>query len=162
MKHFAIAALCMIALAFVGVRSGLVRIHYARMIDNHVLSNPLKVDRVDGRLILLSDGRAIELDDGSLDDRWCRLLKAGSEIEIDTSEGDDYFLIWGNEPRFVCGGTATFRIPLFPYDVDGNRRSLIGVGSFSEELKEAEHAVVPNHSLPSSQKSTSPVRDTED
>ncbi len=162
MKNFSIAALCVIALAIVGVRSGLVRIHYARMVDNHVLSNPLKVDRVDGRRILLSDGRAVELDDGPLDDRWSRLLKAGSEIEIDTSEGDDCFLIWGNEPRFVCGGTAAFRIPLVPYDVDGNRRSLIGFGSFPDELKEAEQAVAPNRSLTPSQKSTSPVRVSDD
>jgi hypothetical protein len=162
MKNFAIAALCVIALAILGVRSGLVRIRYARMIDNHVLSNPVKVDRVDGSRILLSDGRAIELDDGPLDDRWSRLLKAGSEIEIDTSDGADYFPMWGNEPRFVCGGTAAFRIPLIPYDVAGNRRSLIGFGSFSEESKEAEQAVAPNRSAVPSLNSTPSVRDSED
>lgn len=138
MKSFAITALCAIALTFVGVRFGVVRIHYARMIDNHVLSNAIKVDRVDGNRILLSDGRAIELDDGPLDDQRRRLFEAGSEIEIDTSDGNVSFPMWGREPRLVCGGTAAFRIPLIPYDVDGNRRSLIGFGNFSEELKEAE------------------------
>jgi hypothetical protein len=144
MKNFAIAALCMIALVIVGVQSGLVRIRYARMIDNQVLANPVKIDRVDGGRILLSDGRVIDLDDGPLDERWSRVLKEGSEIEIDTSDGDDYFPMWGNEPRFVCGGTAAFRIPLIPYDVNGNRRSLIGFGTFSEESKKAEQAVHGN------------------
>ena len=138
------AALCAIALVIVGVQSGLVRIRYARMIDNQVLASPVKIDRVDRGRILLSDGRAINLDDGPLDEGWSRLLKAGSEIEIDTSDGVDYFPMWGNEPRFVCGGTAAFRIPLIPYDVDGNRRSLIGFGTFSEEPKEAEQAVHGN------------------
>lgn len=144
MKNVTIAALCVIALVIIGVCSGLVEIHYARKVDNQVLSNPVKVDRVDGRRIRLSDGRAIELDDGPLDDRWSRLLKAGSEIEIDSSEGDDLLSVWGSEPRFVCGGTAAFRIPLIPYDEDRNRRSLIGFGAFSERSKVAEQIVGPD------------------
>lgn len=144
MKDFAFGALGLLLLAVVGVYSGFVNIRYARMIDNPALSNPIKIDRVDGARILLSDGRGIELDEGPLNDRWSRLLKPGSEIEIDTSDGDDYFPMWGSEPRFVCGGTAAFRIPLIPHDVNGNRRSLIGFGSFSKKSKEAEQGAPPN------------------
>jgi len=133
MKVFAITTLCVIALATFGVRSGAVRIRYARMTDNNALSNSVKIDRVEPGRILLVDGREILLDDGPLDERWVRLLKPGSEIEIDGSEGYDDFLLWGNEPRFICGGTAMFRIPLIPHDVDGNRRSIIAAGHFAEE-----------------------------
>ncbi len=143
MKSVTIAALCVIALVIIGVCSGLVEIRYARRVDNQVLSNPVKVDRLDGRRIRLSDGREIELDDGPLDDRWSRLLKAGSGIEIDPSEGENFLAVWGSEPRFVCGGTAVFRIPLIPHNVDGNRRSLIGFGAFSDRSKVAEQVVGP-------------------
>ncbi len=144
MKDYGFAAVGLLLLAVVGVLSGFVNIRYARMIDNPVLANPVKIDRVDGGRILLSDGRAVELEDGPLRDRWSGLLKAGSEIEIDTSDGDDDFPMWASEPRFVCGGTAAIRIPLIPHDVDGNRRSLIGIGSFVKKSNEAERGIAPN------------------
>lgn len=147
MKNYTTAAVCVFIVgvfAFFASRGRLVRFGYARMIDNQALTHPIKVDRVDGPQIKLADGRTIQLED-RLDHYWSDSLKAGSTVEVDTSSGDDYFAIYGNEPRSICGGTYAFTIPLFPHDVNTNRRSLLGFGSFSKTPKEeAKQAAAPN------------------
>ena len=110
----------------------MVRINYARMIDNPVLSDPVGVKRVVGNQIFLKDGRVIELDGAPLHSAWDELKKNGGEIEIDSSDGDGFVTLWGKKRRSVCGGTAVIRIPLIPHDVNRNERRLVGCGSFVE------------------------------
>jgi hypothetical protein len=151
MKTFAITAVFVLLLAVVAVRKGVVNIHYARMIDNQALSNPIRVESVDGTRIRLSDGRTIQLDEAAFDAYSRGQFVAGRMIEmIGNCAATDYFILLGNVPQTICGGTSAFRIPLIPRDVDRNVRGVIGVGSFYEDSKEADQAEVPSDSLPSS------------
>jgi hypothetical protein len=147
MKNYTTSAVCVVfaaVFAFYASRGRLVKFGYARMVDNEALTHPIKVNRVDGPQITLADGRTIQLEE-RLDRYWSDSLKAGSTVEVDTSSGDDYFAIYGNEPRSICGGTYAFTIPLFPHDVNANRRSLLGFGSFSKKpSEEAEPVTAPN------------------
>lgn len=139
MKTFAIAALCLLALAILAVQTGFVNAHYARRVNNQPLSSPVTIERIDGSRIQLRDGRSIELFDGPLSDRWSSLLKAGDEIEVDDADGDEDFPIYAKESIFVCGGTSPFRIPLIPHNVNRYRRSFVDIGSFVPARREAQN-----------------------
>lgn len=137
MKALVIGLACVVALLTLGVFTGVVRIRYARMVDNPVLSHPVAVARVEGHRIFLKDGRVIELDaDPSHSPAWRSLREGGGEIEIEAK--DDFVTVWGEKRRVVCGGVAAIRIPLIPHDVNGNERALVGFGSWSEEEPEEE------------------------
>ena len=139
MKAFAIGLAGIVALLSLGVFTGAVSIRYARMIDNPVLSHPVAVARVVENRIILKDGRVIELEDRRpLDSSWDELRESGGEIEVDAEDGD--LTVWGKKRRFVCGGTAAFRIPLIPRNVNANRRVLVGFGWWADEVAEEEEA----------------------
>ena len=130
MKNFLIVVIIGFALFFWGAYSGVINIHYFRYIENQTLSHPVGIASVIGNRITLENGRTIELDDGPLAEHWNAILKKNrSQIEVEDLEVD-MLIIWGNEPRFICSGTAPFRIPLIPRDVNRNRRSLIGGGHY--------------------------------
>jgi hypothetical protein len=144
MKTWAVSVACLIVVTLLGIVSGVVKISYARMIDNPVLSNPMAVARIMENQIFLKDGRVIEVDAGTVASAWEELRENGGEIEIDESDGDGFVTLWGSKRRFVCGGTAAFRIPLIPHNVDANQRALVGFGSFVEPEPQANISERPS------------------
>lgn len=137
MKTWAVSVACLIVVTLLGIVSGVVKISYARMIDNPVLSNPVAIARVMENQIFLKDGRVIEVDAGTVASAWEELRENGGEIEIDESDGEGFVTLWGSKRRFVCGGTAALQIPLIPHDVDANQRELVGFGSLVEPEPDA-------------------------
>lgn len=122
-----------------GINLNFVSIRYPRIIENQTLSAPVRVSSVDRDLMQLEDGRKIRLDQGPLDDPWDRLLgRPGCSVEIETVEEIGTVVIWSNEPRTVCGGTAAIKLRLIPHDVNRNRRSLVAFGTVTENGPNAE------------------------
>ncbi len=126
-----------------GVNSGFIRIRYARMVPNQPLSSPVVIERVAGNVIMLHDGRTIELDQ-ELNDSWRDLLPNGGEIEIESHGPDGTCDIYGKQRRFVCGGTSPIKLSLIPYDVNGYYRSFVGGGNLSVPQPNEKHAVGGN------------------
>lgn len=128
-----------------GVQLNFVSVRYPRIIENQTLSASVRISSIDRDLIQLEDGRKIRLDQGPLDDPWDRLLSMPDcSVEIEPIEEIGTVVIWSNEPRTICGGTAAIKLRLIPHDVNRNRRSLVAFGTVTDDSPKAEQVVTPN------------------
>lgn len=109
---------------------GLIGIHYPCLVDNQALENPLKVEVLNGDIMVLDDGRRIQLEGCWCDGGWeLALEESGQLIEVE-HDGDD-LIIFGNLRRSVCGTpwVNLINLPLIEVELPKNQRQVMGWGS---------------------------------
>lgn len=121
-----------------GVSTGVIGIHYIRVIENEALINPVNVTKVEGNMLTLGDGRVLELEEPMHGENWDRALDMNhNRIEVEPGKSREV-VVWGSVPRTICGGTYAVRIPLIPRNVNRNRRMTIGYGYDVTGITKAE------------------------
>jgi hypothetical protein len=110
------------------ITPGFIGLRYPRAKYNNPLRNPVQVDRVHGRTLVLADGRELELSESSGD---IAALVAESKNRIDLVAVNDQYMVFVNRRGWICGTpfAAMIQIPLIPVDVPMNRREPIGVAT---------------------------------
>lgn len=123
----------LIGLLGLGFLTGLVGIHYPRIIENQSLLHPVAVVQVEGARITLADGRMFELETAFPGRDRTKSWSVGSRVEIE-DDGSGEVMIFGNSPRMICGTpwAKPIRIPLIPVDLDRNRREIV---AFANQVK---------------------------
>ena len=110
--------------------SGVIGLRYPRVIENEPLDNPIKVLRVDGSRLHLSDSRIIETKGPTVES----LAKAISESDfyVDVEGSGSLITVHARQDGWICGTpwAQPIRVPIFPDTVYRNRRELIAVGEF--------------------------------
>lgn len=128
-----------LGLLVLGVLTGVVGIHYPRVIENQPLVNPIEISKVEGSVVTLADGRILEFEGDAPKGSWENFFASGRKIDIEEN-GADEVMVWANKPGWICGTpwATPIRIPLIADDVYRNRREVVGLGTFRESQKTAE------------------------
>jgi hypothetical protein len=110
--------------------TGVIGFHYPRVIENEPLHDPIKVLRVEGKQLHLSDSRIIEVQNTS-DEALTKAI-AESDFYVDLEGSGSVVTVHARQNGWICGTpwAQPIRIPLFPDTVYQNRRDLIAVGEF--------------------------------
>jgi len=108
--------------------AGIIGFRYPRVIENEPLNRPIKVTRVEGNYLFLSDSRIISIESAA-EERLTEAI-AESDFYVDVEESRPLVSIYARQDGWVCGTAwaQPIRVPLFPDTVYRNRRELIAVG----------------------------------
>ena len=133
MKYLLYTIIGCILIFILGISSGLIGIHYPHVVENQPLESPIKVVRIDGQNLTLSDGRVIIINDET--GRNWRAVLSESENMIDVEEHDNGFVeVYGRQNGWICGTpwVQPIRIPIIRDTVYKNRRELIAIGKLKK------------------------------
>ena len=129
------AALAVIYLFLVTNGFGIVGLHYPRPINNNPLQAPIHVIAINGNKLDLADGRVVELENPQLPTSEIQQLLQNSQMLVDVEATAPTFphevMISVKQRHFICGTpwARIISVPLFPDDVDANKKGLLGFGS---------------------------------
>ena len=133
MKYLLYTIIGCVLIFILGILSGLIGIHYPHVVENQPLESPIKVVRIDGQNLTLSDGRVIIIDEET--GRNWRAVLSESDNMIDVEEHDDGLVeVYGRQNGWICGNpwVQPIRIPIIRDTVYKNRRELIAIGKLKK------------------------------
>ena len=132
MKNGAISLMLVCIGLCVGVSTGLIGVHYPRLIENDPLMKSIEVLEVSGSLVTLTDGRIYQWTDPGTRPTDDGFLFPGKRIDLE-EWGPGEVVFFGTRRISRIGGAwggfvEPLQIPLIPYDLDRYHRKLLGFG----------------------------------
>lgn len=117
------------------VTIGIVGLRYPRLINNNPLQAPIQVVAINGTKLDLADGRVVELESPLLTSSEIQQSLQNSQMLVDVEAADPTFphdvTLYVKQRQFICGTpwASVIRIPLFPDNIDANRKWVLGFGN---------------------------------
>lgn len=124
-KRIAWTAFGMLVVLVYCLATGLVQLGYLEIYDNDPLLQPVKIAGVEGRTLVLEDGRRLAM----LDYEAQEIIAMG-DGRVDVGETDGFGEVYIRGPLFLCGTSlmrnCLIHIPILPIRVSAYIRKYVG------------------------------------